>query len=64
MANTKQDMAATARSLYEMAVGHYFSRAIYLAAKLGVADQLKDGPRDCVQPWPRQARRTRLRSLA
>ncbi len=47
MATANQDMAATARSLYEMAVGHYFSRALYLAAKLGVADQLKDGPRDC-----------------
>ena len=46
MAITRPDMATTARALYEMAVGHYFSRAIYLAAKLGIADQLKDGPRD------------------
>jgi SAM-dependent methyltransferase len=33
-------------ALYQMAVGHYFSRAIYLSAKLGIADLLKDGPRD------------------
>lgn len=31
--------------LYHLATGHYFSRAIHLAAKLGVADLLKDGPR-------------------
>jgi hypothetical protein len=33
-------------SLYQMAVGHYFSRALALAAKLGIADLLKDGARD------------------
>ncbi len=33
-------------ALYQMAVGHYVSRALYLAAKLGLADLLKDGPRD------------------
>src|SRR5690242_2657809 len=33
-------------ALYQMAVGHYFSRALALAAKLGIADLLKDGPRD------------------
>ncbi len=32
-------------ALYQMAIGHYFSRALGLAAKLGVADLLKDGPR-------------------
>ena len=32
--------------LYQMAIGHYFSRALYLAAKLGVADLLAAGPRD------------------
>jgi SAM-dependent methyltransferase len=31
--------------LYQIGVGHYFSRALYLAAKFGVADHLKDGPR-------------------
>ena len=32
--------------LYQMAIGHYVSRALALAAKLGVADQLAHGPRD------------------
>jgi hypothetical protein len=31
--------------LYQLAIGHYMSRALGLAAKLGVADLLKDGPR-------------------
>jgi SAM-dependent methyltransferase len=31
--------------LYQMVIGHYLSRALALAAKLGVADQLRDGPR-------------------
>jgi len=32
-------------ALYRIGVGHYFSRALALAAKLGVADLVKDGPR-------------------
>jgi hypothetical protein len=32
--------------LYQLAVGHYVSRALHLAAKLGLADQLAGGPRD------------------
>ena len=31
--------------LYQLAIGHYVSRALHLAAKLGIADLLKDGPR-------------------
>src|SRR5271169_5526453 len=31
--------------LYQIGIGHYFSRALALVAKLGVADLLKDGPR-------------------
>src|SRR5438552_2911425 len=31
--------------LYQMATGHYLSRALHLAAKLSVADLLKDGAR-------------------
>lgn len=31
--------------LYRMAIGHYVSRALDLAARLGLADLLKDGPR-------------------
>jgi len=33
-------------ALYQIAIGHYFSRALNVAAKLGIADLLKDGPRD------------------
>lgn len=32
--------------LYQLGIGHYFSRALALATKLGVADALADGPRD------------------
>lgn len=32
--------------LSQMAIGHYVSRALYLVAKLDLADVLKDGPRD------------------
>ncbi len=32
-------------ALLQMVTGHYVSRAIYVAAKLGVADLLSDGPR-------------------
>jgi hypothetical protein len=33
------------RVLYHLAAGHYVSHALDLAAKLGIADLLKDGPR-------------------
>jgi hypothetical protein len=33
-------------ALYQLAIGHYVSRALALAATLGLADALKDGPRD------------------
>ena len=53
MSTTEQPAAATPGprtlppgfALYQMAIGHYFSRALYLAAKLGLADLLADGPR-------------------
>ena len=32
-------------ALYHLATGHYFSHALGLAAKLGIAELLKDGPR-------------------
>jgi len=32
-------------AIYQMAIGHYLSRALHLAAKLSVADLLKDGAR-------------------
>lgn len=31
--------------LYQLAIGHYVSHALYVAAKLGLADLLADGPR-------------------
>jgi len=31
--------------LYQMAIGHYLSRALHLATTLGIADRLKDGAR-------------------
>jgi SAM-dependent methyltransferase len=33
-------------TLYQIGTGHYFSRALGLAVKLGIAELLKDGPRD------------------
>ena len=33
-------------ALYQMAIGHFVSRALYLAAKLGLADLLGEGARD------------------
>jgi SAM-dependent methyltransferase len=34
--------------LLQMATGYWVSQAIYVAAKLGIADLLKDGPQSCV----------------
>lgn len=31
-------------AIYQLATGHYISRALFLAAKLGIGDLLKDGP--------------------
>ena len=35
--------------LYYIGIGHYVSRALYLAAKLEVADQMRDGPRSAAE---------------
>jgi len=35
--------------LYQMAIGHYLSRALHLAARLGIADFLQEGPRSADQ---------------
>src|SRR5262249_43481513 len=54
---------------YQLAIGHYASRALYVAAKLGVADRLADGPRTADElagataTHPRSLRRV-LRFLA
>src|SRR6476660_6125890 len=34
--------------LFQMATGYWVSQAIYVAAKLGIADLLKDGPQSSV----------------
>lgn len=34
--------------LFKMATAYWLSQAIYVAAKLGIADLLKDGPQSCV----------------
>ena len=34
-------------ALFEMATAYWLSQAIYVAAKLGIADLLRDGPRSC-----------------
>ena len=36
-------------ALFEMATAYWLSQAIYVAAKLGIADLLKDGPLSCVE---------------
>jgi len=42
-------------ALFQMVTGYYISQAIYVAAKLGIADWLKDGPR----PYDELAKATR-----
>jgi len=34
-------------ALFQMATGYWLSQAVYVAAKLGLADLLRDGPRSC-----------------
>ncbi|HXB21672.1 MAG TPA: methyltransferase [Candidatus Solibacter sp.] len=34
-------------ALFQIAAGYWLSQAVYVAAKLGVADRLKDGPKSC-----------------
>lgn len=34
-------------ALFRMATGYWLSQAIYVAAKLGIADHVQDGPRSC-----------------
>ncbi|MDE3181014.1 MAG: hypothetical protein KGM47_15315 [Acidobacteriota bacterium] len=36
-------------ALLEMATGYWASQAVYVAAKLGIADVLEGGPRKCVE---------------
>ena len=36
-------------ALYHLAIGHYYSRALYVAAKLGLADLMANGPRTAAE---------------
>ena len=47
IASTKEGRSSPA-ALFQMATGYWVSQAIYVAAKLGIADLLKDGPQSCV----------------
>jgi SAM-dependent methyltransferase len=44
----KKDENPSPPVLFQMATGYWVSQAIYVAAKLGIADLLKDGPQSCV----------------
>jgi len=39
---------SSSTALFQMATGYWVSQAIYVAAKLGIADLLKDGPQSCI----------------
>src|SRR5262249_43025371 len=43
------DAIPPALAIYYLGIGHYFSRGLYLAAKLQLADLLKDGPRSAAE---------------
>jgi ubiquinone/menaquinone biosynthesis C-methylase UbiE len=47
VASTKE-WHSSSTTLFQMATGYWISQAIYVAAKLGIADLLKDGPQSCV----------------
>jgi hypothetical protein len=47
VASTKKWHSSSA-ALFQMATGYWVSQAIYVAAKLGIADLLKDGPQSYV----------------
>ena len=42
---TSQQSLPPQTQIYHLAIGHYFSNALSLVARLGVAEQLADGPR-------------------
>ena len=44
-----QDRTPSPPLLFQMATSYWVSQAIYVAAKLGIADLLKDGPQSCVE---------------
>jgi O-methyltransferase domain/Dimerisation domain len=48
IAATQNQGSASPPLLFQMATGFWLSQAIYVAAKLGIPDLLKDGPQSCV----------------
>lgn len=48
MAAAQKEGSRSIPVLFQMATGFWLSQAIYVAAKLGIADLLKDGPQSCV----------------
>lgn len=48
MAAGPNEGSPSAPVLFQMATGFWLSQAIYVAAKLGIADLLKDGPQSCL----------------
>ena len=44
----KADTAPSPLGLFEMATSYWLSQAVYVAAKLGIADLLSNGPQSCV----------------
>ena len=48
IAATHNEGSTSPPVLFQMATGFWLSQAIYVAAKLGLADLLKDGPQSCV----------------
>jgi SAM-dependent methyltransferase len=44
----RKEEHSSAAALFQMATGYWVSQAIYVAAKLGIADLLKDGPQSYV----------------
>src|SRR5262245_55603267 len=45
----KMDLPSARHQLANMIGGYYLSQAIYVAAKLGIADHLRNGPRQAAQ---------------
>ena len=58
---TKQDATPPQFALYQLATAHYLSHALQLAAKLGIAELLADGPRQATDLAARTG--THARSL-
>ena len=50
-------------TLLQMMTGYWVSQAIYVAAKLGLADLMADGPVGC-EGWPRRPTAMPRRSIA